>query len=567
MEENKNLEIEKDQNAQTNEISFDSEVDETVVEEIDAVPKKKKGNIFKKNSDKPKKIRNQAFLKKGSYSLALTAIVIAGVIVLNILVGVLTDRLDINYDFTTDKSNSLSAENKKYLKGIKNDVSVIFCGTEESYASYVAQTTASNNDVASDASDYYEQTVRIVKKYASYNNKIDIKFMDTESSEFAAIASEYPDDQLNYGDIIVSCTKNGNKRYRIIGFTDIYELTEDQTYAQYGYTAYNVSGNNIETALTSAIAYTQSNKNKKIALINGHSKADRTTAYQQLLKDNNYDMEVIDDKYISSIDDSFDAVAIFAPSYDFTADELDIISDFLDNDGKLNKGLVVYLDAVSPYLTNFYEFLESYGITAEDGIVFETDSNCHLTDDPSTMISFSTGSDDITKNIYYCLSGYNVPMTAAFEERDGIKVSSLVSTSDTDVAVPKSTPVDTTDFSNYEQKSYSTVIQSEIYDYDSDSLEKFSSYVTVFSSCDFLDSEYNETGKISNKDVDLAVAERACGAEKSEISFVAKTIADETYADSITDASVNIVRIIFMGIIPLAIIVAGIYIYIKRRNA
>ena len=112
------------------------------------------------------------------------------------------------------------------------------------------------------------------------------------------------------------------------------------TYAAYGYSQSTVSGNSVETAVTSAIAYVTSSKTKKVALLTGHSKIDYTADYQKLLKANNYEIETISDNIVGKISSDFDAVIIAGPTTDFIGSELDNLSDFLDNDGKLGKGLL-----------------------------------------------------------------------------------------------------------------------------------------------------------------------------------------------------------------------------------
>ena len=70
-----------------------------------------------KKSFKVKKIKNQALLKRGGYSLAITAVVIVGVIIFNILVGTLSTKLGLEFDMSSDKVNSMSQENIDYIKG------------------------------------------------------------------------------------------------------------------------------------------------------------------------------------------------------------------------------------------------------------------------------------------------------------------------------------------------------------------------------------------------------------------------------------------------------------------
>ena len=555
MEDNKNLTPEAEENTAAKETdTAESEADKKIKKE--------------KKLKKPKKLKNQALLRKGGFSVAITAAVLAGIIILNVLVSALSSRVVLEFDMSAEKENSMSDENIEYLKSLDTAVSITVCATpddyEDGYMSYYAKSLYGIND---DATDYYKQTLKLLDKYPTYSDKITLRYVDTQASEFTEISSKYSNETINYGDIIVSCTKNDSEHYKVVGFKDIYELSEDSTYAAYGYAASTVSGNNVETAVTSAIAYVTSDKAKRAALITGHSKNDYTEEYQTLLKNNNYEITEISDGMIAGISDEYDAVIIAAPTIDFLGSELDAISEFLDNDGKLGKGLIFFADASAPYLTNLYDFLEQWGIAVSEGILFETNSQNYMPDDPMTMGTYPTSSENnITNGMTLCITGYNVPITAAYESEGSITVTSLMSTPESVVAAPVGTTSSWTGADDYTKQSYSTVIQAEKESYDNDN-NKIASYVFAFSSVEFIYSEYNENSSVSNKNITLAAAERAVGAENTGISFVSKTITNESYSDSVTDSSSGIVRILFMFILPIVCIAVGIYIFIRRKNA
>ena len=562
MDENKNLTPETEEN-----------VTAAVNETADTAPQndkkaKKEKKPKKVKAKKPKKLKNQALLRKGSFSVAITAAVLAGIIILNVLVSALSKRFVLEFDMSAEKENSMSEENIDYLKNLDAEVQITVCATPEDYeGGYMSYYAQNLYGVTSDATDYYKQTIKLLDKYPAYNDKISLRYIDTQDSQFTEISSKYSNEKLSYGDIIISCTKNGSERYKIVGFNDVYNLSEDSTYAAYGYTTSTVGGNNVETAVTSAIAYVTSNKTKKAALITGHSKNDYTADYQTLLKENNYEITVISDSMIGSISDEYDAVIIAAPTADFLGAELDALSEFLENDGKLGKGLIFFADASAPYLTNLYDFLEQWGIAVGEGILFETNSQNYMPDDPMTMGTYPTSSDnDITSGMNLCITGYNVPITAAFESEGNITVTSLMSTPESVVAAPVGTAASWTGADDYTKQSYSSVIQAEMSDYDDDNNE-ISSYVLAFSSIEFIQSEYNEQPSVANKNITLAAAERAVGAENTGISFISKTITNESYSDSVTDSSAGIIRILFMFILPIACIALGIYIFIRRKNA
>lgn len=571
MEENKNL-IPENENeiietaAEIKETEVVSEhSDEEVVEAL-TENKSQKAPKAKKNK-KPKLLKNQFALKHGGYSLAITAAVLAGLIVINILVSALSNRFNLDFDMSTQKTNTMSKENIEFIKKVEKEVEITFCADKDTYATGEMSYYSQQYGVTADASEYYDQTLKLVEKYTGYNKNIDLKFVDVQSSEFSAISTKYTTDNIGYGDIIVSHSEGEIEKHRVVGFEDIYELTEEDEYG-YGYaTSTTVSGNNIETALTSAIAYVTSSKTKKLAIITGHSKNDYSQEFVEILEKNNYEVEVIKDTLVTEISDEFDAVLIASPTTDFIDAEIDALSEFLDNDGKLNKGLMFFADTESPNLPNIYDFLSQWGVKVEEGILFETNTSNHMSDEPMSMGSYETDSEDeITAGMNFCLTGYNVPLKPIFESEGGITVSVLIATPESVVAAPIGTTNDWAGADQYEKASYPTVVQSVKETYDENN-ELISSYVVTFSSAEFLYSPFNSQSSVSNRDITLAVSERLVRADKLGISFTSKKISNESFSEQVTEAASKTVTWIFMGIIPVLIVAVGIYIFIKRRNA
>lgn len=573
MEENKNLNNTPEENQGEDYVVDCGTAQPENVEEIDVEKEEKPAKVKKdkseKKSNKSKKLKNTLLAKKGSYSIALTVIVITAVVIVNVLVSALSDRFVLEFDMTPDKENSISEENIEYIKTIDKEIDVIVCSTEDEYASGVGSNAQQAYNVTYDntAISYFNQTVTLVKKYNAYNSKINVKFVDPQSSDFTAITSDYGADGLEYGSIIVSTTKeDGTKRYKKLGFTDIYNVQEDSTYAAYGITAYTVVGNELETALTGGISYVASNNDVQVALYTGHSSTNLTDSYIDLLEANSYEVDVISDGFISQIPDKYEIIVFPAPSKDFVESELNAISKFLENDGKYEKGMMVFADATAPYLTDFYAFLKDWGIEIHDGVVYEPGEGYASPDDATVLVSANTGNVDDLAEMQMCVTGSNVPITPAFEEKGGKTTVSIVETMPDTVIAPKGTTVNWGGVSEQEARQYSVIIESTHTAYDTEG-EEMSSKIAVFSSPYFLQSVYNETASYSNKNLSLAMVDRAAKIDDMGISFVPKSINTESYYESVTAASANVIRIIFMIVLPIALLVIGTVIFIKRRNA
>lgn len=528
-----------------------------------------------KKTKKQKRIRSQFALKKGSYSVVIIALVLAVLILLNWLVSVLGDRFHLEFDMSPEKINSISEENVKFIEGIKKDVNITVCADEKTYASYMASYAEAYYGI-SGGSDYFDQTAKLVNKYKTYNDKIKIVFIDPQSSEFTAVTQKYPNAGVSYGDIIVSYESGENERYKKLGFSDIYELKTDDTYAAYGYSTSSIEGNNIETALTGAIAYCTSSKTSKVAIFTGHSSTDYSSGYVELLKANNIEVDVLSSNVITAVSDDYDAVVIMAPTGDFLDSELDAISTFLENGGKLSKGLLYFADSTCPSLPNLESFLTQWGITVNSGLLFETNANNTIQDDPMTMGVYpaadqSEGEEEsfdnsIIKDVSFCLTGYNVPLSIGKAADPTIKVNAVMNTLDSTVIAPVGAAADWSGYTDADKKQYQSVIEAKKSDYNSDN-KSISSYVYAFGSIEYIQSQWAENSRVSNKDLVLACTERATGAGDSGISFISKTITNESFAESVTAGGLGIIRLVFIVLIPFVMLAIGIVVYVKRRNA
>ena len=423
----------------------------------------------------------------------------------------------------TQEKNNLCAENKEYLKTLDTDVNIAICSTKDDYVSnmeYFAQAyygVTTNDDI----SEWFEITQNLLSKYKN-NKHIDVEYVDPQSTQFTTLANTCSDYELTYGDMIVTATVNGKERVKVLKFEDIYVLTEntDTTY----YAAYSISGNKLETALTSAIAYVTSTDSKKVAILSGHSSNNFTDNYIELLEMNNYDIAEISGRMITSISSEYDAVVIAAPTMDFTSDEIEAISEFLDNNGKLGKGLIYFADASCPVLPNLNAFLLEWGISVQEGIVFETDSSNHITDSPTTIgISpAEVEGDDITNNLTYAIANYNVPMKATSASY-GRKATALMQTSSSAVIAPVGSGAEWAEYTSADKRQFDCVIQSVESGYGKDNGE-ITSYVMAFSSVEFIDSDWAQYSDLSNDDIVIACTDRACHMGDFEIKFIAKVI-------------------------------------------
>ena len=81
----------------------------------------------KPKKEKPKKEKkpfNTRKLKYGSISVAITAVFIAAVVLLNVFATQLTDRYGLKIDTTKEQIFEISDQSVDYLKGLKEEISI-----------------------------------------------------------------------------------------------------------------------------------------------------------------------------------------------------------------------------------------------------------------------------------------------------------------------------------------------------------------------------------------------------------------------------------------------------------
>ncbi|MBR4910348.1 MAG: GldG family protein [Clostridia bacterium] len=513
------------------------------------------------NNERKTTLRNQFMLKKGTYTVAITALVLAALILVNWLVDTLGKRFHLEYDMTPDKSYSVNGENLEYIKNVNDKITITVLSAKYSYVSNLSRLAAEYYYVSGyDDESYYEQTLALLEKYGEYNDNIKIEFLDISDAEANLLINKYKNDNPFYGDMIVSC--ESNERYKVVRFADIYQYDTENVYYQYA-----IQGNNLETALAGAIAYCVSARTPKCVVFTGHSSEDYSQYYTEFLKKYNYDFDVIGSQIISEISDEYDMAVIVAPTADFIEGELDLLSSFLKNGGKLSKGLIYFGSICDHRLPNLEEFLAQWGIVINGYIAI--DEQLKETPYYSYMISEpANGQDDsfddsILSGISQCITTYNIPLETGDPVSPTVKVNGVMKCSETTIIADMNESGDGLDYSEIGERQCYTVIESRDYTYDENN-NLVTSYVYAFSSLDFIGGQA-ENEDYQNKNITLACSDRAAHFTSEGLNFITKTVKSETFIAKPEET--NRVRVIFQWALPLIIVAISIFIYVKRRNA
>lgn len=94
-------------------------------------------------------------------------------------------------------------------------------------------------------------------------------------------------------------------------------------------------------------------------------------------------------------------------------------------------------------------------------------------------------------------------------------------------------------------------------------IDPITSNVVALSSADFINNSTVSSSYVYNLNLMLSLSNHLVGAA-DEITFTNKVIESDTFSP--TEANVNVVRWIFAIIVPILVIAAGIYIFVRRKN-
>lgn len=525
--------------------------------------------------EKQKKISRSRFLQRGGYALGITAIVIVGAVVLNILATALAARFPLDLDLTADKAFSMTDKNAKYLQEVNRPVTITLCSSEEDYSAtgLVAQYMQVYQSVTDPTGKYLAQTLALLQEYPKRNSNITLQFADPQLPSFTDIQQRFAGQQISFGDILVesSFEVDGKaiSRQRVISLQDIYQLYDaTQGYGSYtGYASYTISGSNLETALTSAIYSVTSEKTTQVSFLAAHSNQADITGLQAAMEQNNYEFSVLDNLLSQDIPSETDILLITAPTGDFSGDELRKIDAFLDNDGKRGKALLFFAGASSPELPNLYDFLNEWGIQVSDGVLYETTA-ANYVGEPTT-IGLKNEQSDYTQNVNAAsnviyVAGNCLPMQTSFSTQGNRSTTQLISSSDTVVVRPSGVG-DEWKPSGKGGTAYAAGILSKDTIY-AENMAELDSYVLAFSSTDFISSNWSQYTFVNNTEFVLDAVNAAAGRENDTITITAKTINNSSYAERVTGLSSLIVKIIFIAALPLILVVLGIIVWVRRKN-
>ena len=536
-EENKNLNTISEETA-----SADSNaVAETAGKTEDTKAKKAKNKKSKpqKEKGKFKKFMKSRKAKHGTVAMAITALVIVMVIVLNIIIGLLVNRFpDLELDLTSNNSFALQDDTIDYVSHLNNDVTVYILMEKDKFESQ---------------GTYFVQAQKMLNKMASKSDgKMKIKYVDLTSNP--SFTSNYPnvDWQSSSANNIVLV--ESGKQYKVLTLTDCFEYDE-QTYNYYG--TYSFTGTKIEQAVVTAILNVTTDDKVVVDMIKGNNEQDYSSL-KSLLENNAYQ---VNDVSLATGDFDKDAkVAImYAPSVDLDEKIVEKLSTWLSNDGKYGRSLIYVPTADMGEMPNLDDFLKEWGMSIDRGYVFETDETALV--NASSPYAFTVSYGDYYKDN---LKNSKIPVVVseshAVNITDENTAHALLKTTNKAGVLPidadKSWDYKDPITGNGENVAAEGVMTNE---------DKKSSRVVVFGSYIMFSDTIMKYNSFNNSAYFMNVINTIADKEDVGITIESKSI-DNTELGITDVATQNTMLVVFVIVIPIAILVAGFVFWLRRRN-
>lgn len=466
-------------------------------------------------------------IKNGSYTMVMSVIFIAVVIVINMIVSTIPSKYS-EIDISSQKLYSIGDETKEMLKNLEKDVTIY----------QIAQSGSEDENIAN-----------LLKKYEDESKHIKVEQKDPVVNP--KFVSQYTSDDLSANSLIVVC----GDRNKVIDYNNMYETSMDyQTYSS------QTTGFDGEGQITSAIGYVTSENLPVLYTVEGHGEKDMDSSVKEDIEKANMDIKSLNLLTEGSVPDDADCLFIDSPSTDFSSDEKDAIIEYLENGGKA----MIFSDYTTEDMPNFDAILENYGVQRVDGVVFEGDNQHYAMQMPYYLVPTINSTDASSETAsagYYVLVPYAQGIKQLEDVRDTVKIESILTTSDqayskTDL---NSNTIEKED-GDVEGPFDLGVSITESLDDDKET------QIVYYSTSNLMDSQTNQMVSGGNEKLIMESLKWMTDTEESaSVSIPSKSL--EVSYLTITDYDAAFWKICTIALIPGIFLVIGFVVWIKRRKA
>lgn len=456
-------------------------------------------------------------LRGGTYSLAVTAVVLAILIAVNVFVSVLPASAT-KLDISASKLYSITSNTKAVVNNLTQDVTLYWV-------------------VQADKEDSVIEN--LLSKYDSLSDHIQVEKKNPDV--YPTFAAQYTDETVPNNSVIVV----SGDRSRYISYNDIYVQTSDM-YA-YSYTT-SFDG---EGAITSAIDYVVTETLPRMYVLEGHGETELPASFADAVEKENVQTQSLSLLTGDSVPEDAACVTIYAPQSDISQKEAEMLRSYTEKGGKL---LVIAGPVKGAELTNLYSLLTDYGVEPVEGIVVESDREHYAFGYPYVLMP-DMQSGNITQSLMDSRYHPIFPVSQGLQVTDSSSVTTLLTTSDT--AFSKT--------AGYSLTAY----DKETGDTDGPFAVAVSiatdggGQIVWFSASDFLSDMYNAYSSGANVNLAMNALSSLMG-EREAMAIRSKSL-NYNYL-TISDSVSSVLKVLLIGVFPLLYLAVGVIAVVEKRR-
>ena len=456
--------------------------------------------------------------RRGSYSIAVTAVVIGIVILFNLLVAQLPQKIR-QIDISDTNIYEISSKSQKLLKNLKNDVNL-----------YVIAEKGSTDD----------RIKTFITKYASLSGRLRVEWIDPVLHPSAL--TKYDTEKNS---IVVSC--KATDRQTSISFDDI--LVTESSYYNTSSSATKFDG---DGQLTSAVDYVTNTKEYKAYYTAGHGETALSSSVTGLMEKSRISVSELNLLTASSIPDDCDLLILNGPTSDLTKDEAKVLTAYLKKGGNV-MSLLAYTDKS---MTRLYGIFEDYGMKVANGYIADAE-RCYQGNYYYLIPNLSVSGDmasGICSNSVLVVNSKG--MTQTDPVRDTINVESFMTTSENGCAVTEKKQTQGTYILGAAATESVTVKDS------GGKKKKKDSRLTVYGSNMLIDAQITESFS-TLENLTLFMNSVTANLDSADNISISPKSLQVTYN---TIAHPGIFSILIIFVIPSVVIAGGFIIWFRRRR-
>lgn len=495
--------------------------------------------IKNENKKNKRKIdsRNKTLKRTAILSvIVLIAIVIVGNALLNAVVG-----NKLQFDWTPNKAQTLSDVSKNILGDLENPVHITVLSTRENYP---GQRTSGDLSFVP----------RLLEEYEQYSNdNITVQYVDPVQNP-AIIDTLDPNGTSNLTRNQIVVSNHDHSKLKALNTQDLVALesSQQQLYLT-GYTA--------EESITNAVRLVSSEVTPVAYLTSGHGELaleQNFTMLKFLLEQNRYYIDELDTRTATNIPEDTELLLMLAPSNDIAENEVQMYLDYLEK----GNSLIVIANYSTSELPNLNRVLREYNLFLTNNRVRETNTDRIFPGYDNAFLAEIPSGSDFANQAGSALAIEAAQIRTADNSQEWIETQTILQTSDQGVLDMAGDSNQTTE--NTAVHSIAMLAKNSGY-MDGSTITEPAQVAVFGSAWLFNDSNmmnYPGNYLIANSAITMLSGEVQDGGDL----LIQPTPVVSYYLPARSQSLYQVLGFVFLGLVPIALLVVALITYRRRKK-